>query len=169
MRFFFFFTILTNILVAIYFSANLFNRNDKLSLLFNKRGTLTAITVYITMVGLVYQVVLRKTSHPQGLQRPVDELLHSVIPILVIIFWILYEKKSLLKYGQIPGWLIYPFVYLIAILIVGSFTVYHPYPFVDVSVLGMFKVLMNSFVLLLVFSGASAFFISIEKLLHKST
>jgi hypothetical protein len=94
-RFFSFFTILTNTIVAIYFSFQFFNskRNHWL----NRAGVLTAITVYIIVVGLVYQLILRQVWEPTGMQKLVDELLHSINPILVLIFWFLYEKKSLLN------------------------------------------------------------------------
>ncbi|MGH2649177.1 MAG: Pr6Pr family membrane protein, partial [Ginsengibacter sp.] len=106
-RFFSFFTILTNLLVALYFTLLFFTKNEN-SKLIDKPGTLTAVTIYITMVGLVYQVALRHIWQPKGMQLIVNELLHSVIPVLVIIFWYLYETTRPIKYGQIPKWAIYP-------------------------------------------------------------
>ena len=95
-RFFSFFTILTNLLVAHYFSLSLVKKKEGYLSIINKSGTLTAITIYITVVGLVYQILLRHIWDPKGMQRVVDELLHSVIPILVIIFWYLYEDKKII-------------------------------------------------------------------------
>jgi hypothetical protein len=93
-RFFSFFTILTNSVVAVYFI--LVTVKPTASII-HQPGTLTAISVYITVVGLVYQIVLRPLWHPEGLQKIVDELLHAVVPIAVIIYWFLYEQKSLVK------------------------------------------------------------------------
>ena len=114
-RFFSYFTILTNTLVAIYFSCIVFVKNK--NKLINKPGVLTAITIYIVMVGLVYQIALRQVWQPYGLQMVVDELLHSVIPILVIIFWSMYESVKPVNYSQVLKWSIYPLLYLIYILI----------------------------------------------------
>lgn len=158
-RFFSFFTILTNTLVAIFFTLTLFNRKKGVLSILNKPGTLTAVTVYITIVGLVYQIVLRPIWEPTGLQMVVDELLHSIIPILVIVFWYWYEDHSLVKYAQIPQWLIYPFLYLIYILIRGSFSEFYPYPFVDVRNLGLIKVLTNSIGLIVLFIGIATLFV----------
>ncbi len=164
-RFFSFFTILTNLLVAVYFTlAVIKQKKGGLSVL-NKPGILTAVTVYITIVGLVYQIVLRHIWEPTGIQMIVDELLHSIIPALVVFFWFLYEDKSMIKYRQIPQWLIYPLLYLIYILIRGSFSDFYPYPFVDVGELGWTKVLINSFGLMALFIGISALFIKIGKLI----
>ena len=81
-RFFSYFTILTNILVAVYFTAVIIQGNSRHRLL-SAPGALTAITGYITMVGLIYQIALRHLWQPEGQQWVVDELLHTIIPIAV--------------------------------------------------------------------------------------
>jgi hypothetical protein len=93
-RFFSYFTILTNILVAFYFTAVIFDISFT-----HKSGLLTAVTTYIFMVGIIYQILLRHLQQFTGLQLVVDELMHSVIPLLVIIYWYLYERKSAARYG----------------------------------------------------------------------
>jgi len=160
LRFFSFFTILTNSLVAFYFTGHFFGKTPPL---FKKPGALTAITVYITVVGLVYQIALRHIWQPTGLQKVVDELLHTIIPLLVIIFWYLFEIKSSVRYIQILKWMIYPLAYLIFILIRGYFSGFYPYPFVSVSELGLEKVLLNSSLLLLVFLVIAVVYIKIGK------
>lgn len=162
-RFFSYFTILTNIIVAVYFTLQAFNSIPKIK----KPGILTAVTIYILIVGLVYQTILRSTWDPKGLQRLVDELLHTIIPILVLIYWYLYENKNRLNYRQILSWAIYPLLYLFYILIRGYFSDFYPYPFINVSDLGYFQVLINSFWILLLFAALSLFFIRIGKRLSK--
>ena len=162
-RFFSFFTILTNLLVAIYFTLIIFKIKNGFLAIINKPGTLTAITVYITSVGLVYQIILRHIWQPTGLQMIVDELLHTLIPIMVIIYWYLYENKSLATYKQIPKWLVYPLIYVTYILIRGKFSNFYPYPFVDVGNLGLSKVLINSVLLIALFVGLSAIFIRVGR------
>lgn len=166
-RFFSFFTILTNTLVAIYFTCIAFVKNQELKSI-NKPGILTAIATYIFMVGIIYQLVLRHVWQPQGLQMIVDELLHSIIPILVIVFWYMYERTKSVSYSHLLKWAIYPLTYLIFILIRGSFSNFYPYPFVDVTNLGMASVLTNSVVLLLMFLMISALFVFIGKTIIKN-
>lgn len=161
-RFFSFFTILTNILVALYFTVLAVAKKDSVTFV-SRPGTLTAIAIYITTVGVVYQVVLRHVWRPTGMQLIVDELLHTIIPVLVIIFWFLYENVKPIKYKQITAWLLYPLLYLGCILIRGSFLSYYPYPFIDVTALGMTKALTNAAVLLIAFIIVSALFIFIGK------
>jgi hypothetical protein len=161
-RFFSFFTILTNTLLAAYFTSKIFKPgfSDTFP---HKPGHLTAITVYIFIVGLVYQLILRFTWDPQGMQRLVDEILHSVTPVLAVIYWFLYEKKEKLKYQMVLPWMIYPLVYLLYILARGGFAHFYPYPFVNVDELGYSVVLKNSFLLTLVFAFVSLIFIWIGK------
>ncbi len=161
-RFFSFFTILTNILVALYFTLTTFYHAQP-QRRFNRPGFLTAVTVYITIVGLVYQIVLRALWTPTGMQFAVNELLHSVIPLLTIGFWYFYEKSKAIKYPEIAKWMIYPVVYLVFILIRGSFSDYYPYPFVNVTEVGLQKVLLNSGVLMGVFVGVSFAFVFVGK------
>ena len=162
-RFFSYFTILTNLIVVVYFTSHIFKNPQKTEY----SGMLTAITIYILIVGLIYQFVLRSAWSPTGMQKVVDELLHSVIPILVLSFWFLYENKSGLNNKQIAKWLIYPFIYLLYVLIRGNFSGFYPYPFIDVLTIGFSKVILNSFWILVFFVGLSMLFIRFGKALDK--
>lgn len=167
-RFLSFFTILTNTLVAIYLTFKATKRAATDAHFFDKPGVLTAIAVYITIVGLVYQFVLRKIWEPAGLQMLVDELLHSIMPVCVILFWFLYENKTAVAWRQLPSWIIYPLVYLVFILSRGALSGFYPYPFVDVAKLGLQKVLVNGFFLLLLFLIFSALYVTIGKLIERT-
>lgn len=163
-RFFTYFTILVNLVVTIYFTSTVFKKQEVEE---KSLGYLTAITVYITIVGATYQIILRGTWQPTGLQRIVDELLHSVMPVLTIIFWYLFENKAMVKYSQILKWAIFPIVYLIIMLIRGNFSGFYPYPFVDVTALGLKKVLINSLFVTIFFFIISFLYIRIGKALKK--
>lgn len=160
-RFFSYFTILTNIVVAAYFTALLFDAR-----ITRVKGLLSAITVYIVIVGLVYQVALRHIWDPQGLQKWVDELLHSVIPLGALLYWSLFEKKGL-RYSQIFAWGFYPLVYLIFILIRGNISGFYPYPFVNITEIGTQQTLMNALIILALFMTISFAFIFINRKIRK--
>ena len=67
-RFFGFFTVDTNIIVALCFTFIFLGTKYRLGRFFSKPSTITAITVYITIVGIVYNVILRSLWQPTGLQ-----------------------------------------------------------------------------------------------------
>ncbi len=165
-RFFSFFTILTNILVALAASFLFIKRgsND----FFLRSTNLTAITVYISIVGLIYNIILRQLWQPQGAQRFVDELLHLIIPILFIIYWFLFINKKELQWKNLWGWLLYPLAYIIYTLVRGAFSGFYPYPFVDVSKHGYQVVLINSLGITVLFILFCLLFIGIGKGMSKS-
>ena len=166
-RFFSYFTILTNILVAVSFTLLFQRPRSRPWAFFLRPGILTAIAVYISIVSIVYNLVLRRLWNPQGLQLLVDELLHSVIPVMFFLFWLLYVPKNRLSFKNLWGWLLYPFIYLAAILVRGAVSGFYPYPFLDVNDKGYLKIFINIFVLLGGFILFSIFLLVIAKLRRK--
>lgn len=161
-RFFTFFTILTNILVAITFTVIWLQPKNRLTF-FLKPNTQTAIAVYIFVVGFVYNTILRFIWQPQGIQCLVDEMLHLIIPIVYIFYWYFKVEKSAVIWKNILGWLIYPIIYLIIIMIRGNYANYYPYPFVNVLELGIVKVAINAVSLTIFFGIVSLVFVGIAK------
>lgn len=164
-RYISFFTILTNLLVALCATTLLLGKNNNGLNFFSRRKTITAIAVYITIVGLVYNLVLRFLWQPQGFQLIVDELLHSVVPLLFIFYWLFFVPRAGLKVKDILPWLLYPSLYLIHTLIRGAITGLYPYPFIDVVQLGYNKVLFNSGMLVIVFIVFSLLYVALDRFL----
>lgn len=164
-QFFSYFTILTNILVAVCFTTLLFKHSA--NSFFIKQKTLAATAVYITIVGAIYNLVLRQLWQPQGWQLLADNLLHSLIPVLFVLYWLITVPKNHVQWKDFLPWLIYPAFYLIYILIRGAFTNLYPYPFVDVATYGYAKVLTNSGWILIGFVIVSLLFIGIGKMMSK--
>ncbi len=166
-RYFSYFTILTNLLVTVCCTVLLFVPNSKWGNFFSKQQTLTAIVVYIVIVGLIYNIILRSTWQPKGMQLVIDELLHSVIPLLFLIYWLVFVGKNQLKWRNILPWLIYPFAYIVFVLIRGSASGFYPYPFINTMHLGLNKVLVNSVGIALVFIIVSLAFVAYGKAMNK--
>ena len=101
-RYFSFFTLLTNLLVALHCSFILLRPYSQAAKFFSRPGVATAITVYILIVGIVYNTVLRYLWHPAGLQLIADELLHSVIPLMFLLYWLFFVVKGKLKLEYFP-------------------------------------------------------------------
>jgi len=157
-RFFGFFTILTNTLVALFFTGRQLN-----AAFIEKAGWLTALTSYILVVGVTYQLLLRHLWQPTGLQWVVDELLHTIVPLLVVIFWTFFGEKTKVQYRQIFRWLIYPLIYFGYTLLRGLSTGYYPYPFIDANKLGLSKALLNGVFILVFFVGIQLALIWVAK------
>jgi hypothetical protein len=166
-RYFTFFTILTNILIAVGCTVLLLKPSSRWGRFFAKNTTLTATTVNILIVGATYNIILRWLWKPQGLQYVVDELLHLIIPLLFILFWLVFVPKGGLKWSNIFLWTVYPIAYLIIILIRGEFSGYYPYPFVDVTKLGYPQTLINSGGIAVAFIAVALLFVGIDKLMRR--
>jgi hypothetical protein len=164
-RFFGYFTIISNIAVALCFTG--FFLKGEWKTFFTKPGTQSAVTVYIIIVGVVYNLVLRSVWNPQGLQKLVDELLHSVTPVLMLFFWIVYVPRNTLQWKDAIHWLKLPLVYTVFITLRGELTGFYPYPFINVTRLGYPKVVMNGCLLLLVFVALSLVLIGFAKWFSK--
>ena len=166
-RYFSYFTILTNLMVATCYTALLLAPSSATARFFSRQQTLAAITVYILIVGLIYNTILRFLWSPKGLQAVVDELLHAVIPALALILWLLYAGKNKLQWKDTLPWLIYPLAYIIYILLRGSISGFYPYPFIDKTVLGMNTVLVNAAWITLLFIIISLVFVALGKAISK--
>lgn len=167
LRYFGFFTILTNLLVAVSVTMVYRTGISAKGPFLTRPKTLTATAVYITVVGLIYNLILRFQWVPQGLAKLVDELLHSVVPVLFILFWLKFVPRQTIQWKNIPAWLIYPLLYLGYTLVRGSFANWYPYPFIDVSKLGYSKALVNSGMVTVVFIFIAALFTGIAKMMQK--
>ena len=166
-RFFSFFTIDTNILVALCFTFIFLRGNSRTSRFLTNPTRITAITIYITIVGIVYNVILRSIWQPEGLQKVIDELLHSVIPVLFILFWLIFVPIEQLKWKNAFSFLIYPIIYMIYAVVHGAVTKFYPYLFVDVNRLGYNKALFNAGLFLLAIFLLSLTLIATGKRLKK--
>jgi hypothetical protein len=168
-NFFSYFTVLTNLIIALCLSFILLSPHSSTGRFFSKPTTIAAIAVYIFIVGLTYNTVLRFIWEPAGLQKWVDEALHVVVPILFVLFWLLYIPKGSLKWLHPFQWLIYPAIYLVYALLRGEYSGFHAYPFINTSELGYGRVLLNAGGLMLVFVATGLLAVTIDKKLGART
>jgi len=162
-QYFTFFTVLTNILVALSATMILWKPDS----FFSRQSVQTAIAGYIFIVSLIYNTILRFLWHPQGLHKVVDELLHLIIPILFILYWALYSTRAKLKWTSIVKWQLYPLVYICWVFIRAQFSGFYPYPFLDLQTLGVEKVMINCIEITVLFVLTSFVFVGIGNYIVK--
>jgi len=150
-NFFSYFTILSNLLVASTLTISVFGATTRLGRMLSQQTSKSAIALYILIVGLVYNLVLRGIWAPKGWQLVADNLLHVIVPIAYVIYWIIFTPKNSLTWKNGIVWSYFPLLYLIYSLIRGHFVGWYPYPFLDVAKFGYHQVLINSGFVLLAF------------------
>lgn len=147
-RFFSYFTIQANILVALVLTAFAIKSGPDEWLV--HPFVRSAVAAYIAMVGLVYVVLLRHLWALTGAQWIADIVLHYVMPVGYLVFWFACVRKSGLRWYDPLLWLIYPLFYLGFVLVRGKISGFHPYPFIDAKTLGYAGVAANTAGLLIV-------------------
>ncbi len=160
-----YFTVLTNLLVAVVTTA-LLARGKQDSFL-TRPSTTSASAVYIAVVGMIYSLLLRALWEPTGLQLVVDIALHDTIPILYVLFWLLFVTKGTLKWIAPVWWLIYPLVYVGWTVLRGWRTGDYPYHFADAAVLGYPTVFLNTALILAGFFGLGLIVVAIDHLIAR--
>ncbi|MGN8275198.1 Pr6Pr family membrane protein [Pseudomonas sp. SMN5] len=139
-----FFTVLTNILVAVVLTWELTERPCAVRRWFLLPSVRSGIAVSIALVSLAYNLLLRHLWQPEGSQFVADELLHDVVPVLYVVYWCRWVPKGSLRLGHVGLWMIYPVVYFAYLLLRGNSLAAYPYPFIDVTKLGYPQVFINA-------------------------
>lgn len=145
-----FFTILTNILVAVVLTAPLVSPDSRLGRTCSAPTTVAGVAVNIALVGIVYNLLLRNVWHPQGLQYLNDVLLHDAVPVLFLGYSWLNAGIGVVTFAARAAWGVWPIAYFAYVLVRGSLSGFYPYPFINVAQLGYGRVLVNA---ILIFAG----------------
>jgi len=168
-RFFSFFTVVSNLIVAVAMSLIAFAPGSRLAQFVNTSSVLTATAVYITIVAIVYSLFLRGVVKLEGMLLISDHIVHDIVPPLFVIYWGVYAPKNNLKWSEPFKWLIVPVLYIVYCLIHGAFDSWYPYWFADVTKLGYPTALRNAFLVLVAFLVFGYIFAAVAKLLPAST
>jgi hypothetical protein len=164
-----YFTILTNLIVAIVSTASaLRGASSRSDTFLTRPSTMSAVAVYIFIVGVTYSLLLRNIWEPTGLNAVLDVALHDITPVLYVLFWFFFVPKGTLRWSQPAYWLIYPVLYILYCIVRGAITGKYPYYFVDLTLLGYPKALLNTALLLVGFWVISLVVIAIDRFVGKS-
>ena len=139
LNFFSYFTILTNVLVALALTAPAVAPRSRLGRWAASEGVRAAIAMYIAVVGLTYHFLLSRVWDPQGLLWLVNGLLHYVMPIAFVADWLLFTPKGRLRWIDPVKWLSFPLLYTGWTLAHGYASGFWPYWFMNLPALGFGK------------------------------
>lgn len=157
-----YFTILTNLIVAIVFTGVALGK-----VAFTSPSLLGGATMAIVLVGVVYHLLLRGLLELSGGAKLADTILHYVTPISVLAFWLFLAPKGALTRRDLPLWIAYPLVYLVYALARGGAERIYAYPFLDVAKHGWPQVAVTSLLILLALLAGGFALIWVDGLLAK--
>ncbi|OOG48481.1 hypothetical protein B0E50_07655 [Rhodanobacter sp. C01] len=158
-----YFTILTNVLVAMALTAAAYGPHGAVSRFFVRPDVHTAIAMSIVIVAAIYNLMLRQLWQPHGWQIVADNTLHVMMPVLFLLYWWLAVPKATLRWPQVIHWQLYPAAYFAYVLIRGAVDHWYPYPFLDVTKLGYLLVLVDACAVLLVFVAVALLLVALGR------
>lgn len=175
LRVFTMFTTLTNLLCTIYFLIEFIYQLKVKRVKTLARKFKNTLVFAITLTMIVAHFVLKMSFSFDTFMNMSFLGVHYIIPILIIIDWIIFEEKGKITKGEPFIYLLITTIYFIAALIAAAVgnglgcddTSRYPYPFLDIDVLGVGKVIINCIIIKIgcLFIGYSLYFI--DKFLKK--
>lgn len=163
-----YFTIVTNFLIALAFSAPALAPESKAGRWWSAASPRGAVTVFALVVMIIYHLLLRALWHPEGLQLINDYMLHYVMPIAMLTDWLAFTPRGGLRWRDAVAWLVVPTVYGGWTLAHGAVSGFYPYPFMDVAKLGYPDVLLNMAGLVLGFLLPGLLLVRLDGLLARN-
>ncbi len=164
-RYFVYFTLLTNTFVTLVM-ARAAVWPDRLNGLNAPRVELMAVTS-IAFVGIVYNLLLASRWDPQGWQKVADVIVHNVVPIWVLVFWLLRPHGSL-KWAHAAFAALWPAAYAVYGLSRGAFDGFYPYFFLDPTALSIPQIAINLLGLVVAFILGALVLIALSRALDRS-
>ncbi len=143
-RVFSYFTILSNLAVALLASGQLFLQRSAWAAVLGSMAGKTSIAVYLSMTGIVYHLLLAGTWSPEGIDKVSDILTHTVTPCLYVAFWFTCGCGQAMPFRHTLSLLGLPILFLLYWLLRGPIVGSYPYFFIDVDRFGYARVLLNS-------------------------
>jgi hypothetical protein len=151
-RYFSYFTIQSNLLVAIAMFMVITGRTG--TQLF--RALRLTSLIGITVTGVVAAVALPPSPNYTTANLICDRLLHIVVPLLTFIGWIAFGPRGFVTRSDLLPSLIWPVAWLVATLGLAPITHWYPYPFLNADAIGWGRVLINCLGIAVLFLALAA-------------
>jgi hypothetical protein len=159
-----YFTILSNYLVVLAITIPLMAPSTRLGRFFSDPRTLSGVLVYIGLVGVLYHLLLADLWDPQGIRKIANRITHNIIPVLFLLYWVLFVPKGALTWNDALRWIIFPLGYYGYIMGRGAIFNIYPYPFLDRSEHGVVRVMLFSLAIIGMFLVSSLLLIGLDKM-----
>jgi hypothetical protein len=142
-RFFSYFTILSNLLVLLVTATFAFAPGSGWGRWFARPAVRGAVALYIGVTFGIYATILQALWEPQGAQWWADSSLHYAVPVLYLSWWLFAVPHGALRWSDLLRWLLLPLAYLGWVFLRGAWVHEYPYPFLDLGVIELPAVLRN--------------------------
>lgn len=153
----YYFTVFTNIAAALLFTTLASGQRISPRLV-------GGVTLAILLVGAVYHVLLRGFLDLSGGAALADFLLHTVTPIVVLLWWIAFARKDSQDRRDSLVWAVFLLIYFCYGLARGTLEGRYLYPFMNVATLGWLEMLLHGAAIAIAFIVAGYMLFGINRL-----
>lgn len=164
-NYFSYFTTLSNLFIAVGLTAVLVAPMSRVGRFFGGPRGATPLAFYITITGIVFWLLLRDTTHPEGLGVGLNAIHHYVVPLAYPLWWLFFVRKGELRLWNVIDWLIFPALYALYTLLHGEEAAWYPYGFVDVTKLGFDRVVHNMVMFAIEFAILACLYVLIDSVI----
>jgi hypothetical protein len=111
---------------------------------FERSGRIrSAIAAYMVAGSIIFILALQPYWNHRGAQLLADGLLHYLMPLLYLAFWIAAVPKRQLRWHDPLIWVIYPAIYILLVLAFARMSGFYPYPMIDMRLMGINALISN--------------------------
>ena len=129
-NFFSYFTMLSNVLACLMLVGLELRGGEPLGRF--ARWARGGVTLYMTMTGLIYAVLLAPIAADVSTQLPwVNFVVHMAAPLVVFADWVLSADAPRVDARRALLWLTFPVLWLGYTFVRGAIVDWYPYPFLD--------------------------------------
>jgi hypothetical protein len=140
-----YFTILTNIFVALVCTAGSLSRREAPDRSFLYRlPAVGCSTAAIVVVAIGYHALLREVWTPQGAEWVANLVLHYIVPTGALLHWLVCSYADRPVWWTPLSWCWYPLAYFAYVMTRGEILFSYPYPFIDALALGYIQTILNA-------------------------
>jgi hypothetical protein len=126
------------------------------------------VTLTMMLVGVVYATLLRGLEQFSGAADVANSLHHYVMPVLVMLFWLVFAPRGL-RWLDPARWALLPLAYLPYALARAAQDGRYAYPFIDADRLGWTRVFLNAAGIALGFLLAGVALVWLDRVLSRKT
>jgi hypothetical protein len=170
-RYFSYFTILSNLLAAAALTASLVAAEKspmgKFATWAERSGPRAAIATYLTITAVVYHAILASQWHPQGLHLAADTLLHTITPAAYLVDLALRGGQGQARWIAAAKAMAFPALYGVWTLLHGALSGWYPYPFMNAAKRGYPAVVLTMIEMSLAFALVAVVFIAVSRVRAK--
>ena len=131
------------------------------------RGVMAALATALAVIALVYWGVLSGDHHPEGLDRVTNQFHHTIIPAAFIAWWLAYTPPAQKISALIPAIMVPPLSYGAFAFVLGEFTGFYAYFFLDLPSLGWVNFLISNAVLAVFFALMGALLLAAKGFINR--